>query len=152
MRRPPIRIALGAVALLAVLPATAPAAVPHTVQPGETLWTIAAANNLHTHALAVFNGLTADSHVVLGSTVQIPSESEALAAVNAAAPASAPAALLEPFASPTGHGLGRSGWVSFTFGPGSDVPLEAIGDWVDESYRAVAPKRLVATLPPLGPA
>ena len=67
-------------------------------------------------------------------------------------PDAAPAALLEPFASPTGHGLGRSGWVSFTFAPGSDLPLEAIGDWVDESYRAVAPKRLVATLPPLGPA
>ena len=96
MRRPPIRIALGAVVLAAVLPTTAHAAVPHTVQPGETLWTIAAANNLHTHALAAFNGLSDDSVVVLGSTIQIPSEAEALAAVDAApaapaAPAAAPA-------------------------------------------------------------
>ena len=95
MSRSKIRIALGAVVLAAVLPATATAAVPHTVQPGETLWTIAAANNLHTHALAAFNGLSDDSHVVLGSTIQIPSVQEALAAVNAA-PAAAPAATGAP--------------------------------------------------------
>jgi predicted DNA-binding protein (MmcQ/YjbR family) len=45
----------------------------------------------------------------------------------------------------TGYGLGRAGWV--------DVPLEAEGvtlellrDWVEESYRIVAPKRLAAEL------
>jgi predicted DNA-binding protein (MmcQ/YjbR family) len=45
----------------------------------------------------------------------------------------------------TGYGLGRAGWV--------DVPLQAEGvkldvlrDWVEESYRIVAPKRLVAEL------
>ena len=64
-------------------------------------------------------------------------------------PESAPVALLEPWASPTGYGLGRSGWVSFAFGPGDDVPVELLEDWIDESYRAVAPKRLVATLAPL---
>jgi N-acetylmuramoyl-L-alanine amidase len=69
-------------AALLVPAAPAAAAVPHTVQPGETLWTIAAANNLHTNALAAFNGLSADSQVVLGSTINIPSEGEALTAVN----------------------------------------------------------------------
>ena len=64
-------------------------------------------------------------------------------------PESAPVALLEPWASPTGYGLGRSGWVSFAFGPGDDVPVELLEDWIDESYRAVAPKRPVATLAPL---
>jgi hypothetical protein len=39
--------------------------------------------------------------------------------------------------------------VSFAFGPGDDVPVELLEDWIDESYRAVAPKRLVATLAPL---
>jgi predicted DNA-binding protein (MmcQ/YjbR family) len=45
----------------------------------------------------------------------------------------------------TGYGLGASGWVT--------VPLRADGmtiallrDWVEESYRIVAPKRLVAEL------
>ena len=49
-------------------------------------------------------------------------------------------------AEPTGYGLGKSGWVT--------VPLRAKGvtatvllrDWVEESYRIVAPKRLVAEL------
>ena len=94
MPRSRIKVAIGVAALSCALPASAHAAVPHTVQPGETLWTIAAANNLHTHALAAFNGMSEDSVAVLGSTIQIPSEAEALAAVNAA-PA-APAATDAP--------------------------------------------------------
>ena len=46
---------------------------------------------------------------------------------------------------PTGYGLGKSGWVT--------VPLEAEGvdpgllcDWIEESYRIVAPTRLGAQL------
>ena len=66
------------------------AAVPHTVQPGETLWSIAAANNFTTHSLAAYNGLSDDAQVVAGSTIQIPAESEAAAALGqAATPASA---------------------------------------------------------------
>ena len=48
-------------------------------------------------------------------------------------------------ARPSAYGLGKSGWVT--------VPLEADGvdatllcDWIEESYRIVAPKRLVAEL------
>lgn len=74
------------------LVAPAQAGVPHTVQPGETLWTIAAANNFTTRALAAANGLSEDSHVVLGSTIVIPSEAEAASALaNVAPPAGAPA-------------------------------------------------------------
>lgn len=51
-----------------------------------------------------------------------------------------------PFAKPTGYGLGKSGWVSATFGPGDDVPLDLLKAWIDESYRAVAPKKLTAQL------
>jgi soluble lytic murein transglycosylase-like protein len=96
MRLTPNRIALGAVVLAAILPASAQAAAPHTVQPGETLWTIAAANNLYTHALAAYNGVSDDAQVVLGSTIQVPTVAEALTAVNAApvaaaAPTAAPA-------------------------------------------------------------
>jgi soluble lytic murein transglycosylase-like protein len=39
---------------------------------GETLWSIAAANNFSTAALAAYNGLSPDAQVVLGSTVMIP--------------------------------------------------------------------------------
>jgi soluble lytic murein transglycosylase-like protein len=63
------------------------AEVPHTVQPGETLWTIAAANNLTTRALAVYNGLPPESHVILGSTIKVPTVAEAAAALAGAGPA-----------------------------------------------------------------
>ena len=93
-------------ALLFAVPSTA--AVPHTVQPGETLWSIAAANNLTTRTVAAFNGLSENSQVVLGSTIQVPSTVEGYAALQnaglvAAAPAaasSAPAAAAAPAAAP----------------------------------------------------
>lgn len=59
-------------------------------------------------------------------------------------PASHEAALLLPFASPTGYGLGKSGWVSARFAPGEAPPLALLAEWIDESYRAVAPKKLAA--------
>jgi N-acetylmuramoyl-L-alanine amidase len=78
---------------LLTLAAPASGAVPHTVQPGETLWSIAAANNFTTRSLAAANGLSEDAQVVAGSTIQIPTESEAAAALGTGAPAaSAPSA------------------------------------------------------------
>ena len=56
-------------------------------------------------------------------------------------------ALTLPFASPTGYGLGRSGWVTAAFGPKDVPPFDLLKDWIDESYRAQAPKKLVASLP-----
>jgi LysM repeat protein len=67
-----------------VLAAPASAGVPHVVQPGESLWSIAAANNFTTRSLAAANGLSEDSQVVLGSTIQIPSISEASSALASA--------------------------------------------------------------------
>ena len=54
-------------------------------------------------------------------------------------------ALAVPGAAPTGYGLGRSGWVTVPFGD-STPPLDVLKDWVDESFRRVAPKPLVAEL------
>ena len=71
-----------------VLASPASAGVPHVVQPGESLWSIAAANNFTTRSLAAANGLSENSNVVLGSPIQIPSVSEAAAALSSAAPAS----------------------------------------------------------------
>jgi len=67
-------------------PATAGAAVPHVVQPGETLWSIASSNGFTTRTVAAYNGLSEDAHVVAGSTIQVPTEAEGAAAL-AAAPA-----------------------------------------------------------------
>jgi len=57
-------------------------------------------------------------------------------------PESAQVALLLPFATPTGYGLGKAGWVSASFGPGEPPPVEMLQSWIDESYQAVAPARL----------
>jgi len=61
-------------------------------------------------------------------------------------PHSAEVALMLPNAKPTAYGLGRSGWVTADFGPEDDPPLEMLKSWIDESYRAQAPRRLVAAL------
>ena len=55
-------------------------------------------------------------------------------------------ALLLPFAEPTGWGLGKSGWVTARFAPGKQPNLEMLKAWIDESYRAQAPKKLSAQL------
>jgi predicted DNA-binding protein (MmcQ/YjbR family) len=62
-------------------------------------------------------------------------------------PDSASFALSQPFVTPTGYGLGKSGWVSARFAKGERPPVDVLCDWVDESYRAIAPKTLVKQLP-----
>jgi len=54
--------------------------------------------------------------------------------------------LREPWARPTPYGLGKSGWVSAQLPKGKPVDEERVAQWIDESYRALAPKRLVAQL------
>ena len=51
-----------------------------------------------------------------------------------------------PFATPTPYGLGRSGWVSLSPDEGEVPPLDQLKEWLEESYRAQAPKRLVKEL------
>src|SRR5215210_5071644 len=75
------RSLLAAPIVLLLAAAPAGAAVPHTVQPGETLWSIAAANNLTTRTVAAFNGLSEESQVVLGSTISVPTTVEGASAL-----------------------------------------------------------------------
>jgi LysM repeat protein len=79
----PSRLLLFALFLL-IPAAPASAAVPHVVQPGETLWSIAAANNLTTRTVAAFNGVSEDHQVVLGSTIMVPSTVEGYASLQQA--------------------------------------------------------------------
>jgi predicted DNA-binding protein (MmcQ/YjbR family) len=51
-------------------------------------------------------------------------------------------ALKLPFAKPTGYGLGKSGWVTVEPGPGQMPSFDLLKSWIDESYRAQAPKKL----------
>lgn len=55
--------------------------------------------------------------------------------------------LMAPFATPTGYGLGKSGWVSLRFEPGDEPPpLAMMFGWIEESFRAVANKTQIAAL------
>jgi predicted DNA-binding protein (MmcQ/YjbR family) len=49
-----------------------------------------------------------------------------------------------PFAEPTGYGLGKSGWVTAYLN--DEKALDLIKAWIEESYRAIAPKTLVKKL------
>ena len=77
----------GAALLAGAAPARA--SVAHTVTAGETLWSIAAANGLSTSSVAAANGLSADAHVILGSTINVPSAGGG--GIVATAPAAGPA-------------------------------------------------------------
>jgi LysM repeat protein len=93
----PIRkISIATAVATVALAVPAAASVPHVVRPGETLWSIAAANNFTTRALAAANGLSENANVVLGSTIQIPTVAEASSALQGsgavpAAPGAPPA-------------------------------------------------------------
>lgn len=117
---------------------TTQASVPHTVQPGETLWSIASASNFTTRALAAANGLSEDAQVVAGTTIQIPSEPEAAAALGvpvatgtAPAPSSTapqpmgaytvrPGDTLSGLAAGSGIDIGQLAWMN---GVDPDAPL-----------------------------
>jgi LysM repeat protein len=126
--------------LLGCTPASA--AVTHTVQPGETLWSIAAANNFTTRALAAANGLSPDAHVVLGSNIQIPSVPEAAAALQGAAPAQSTdvaSGLSEPGApAPLGSYVVRPGDTLSGIAARSGVSLQAVA-----AMNGVDPARLL---------
>ena len=53
------------------------------------------------------------------------------------------AALELPFCQPAAYGLGKSGWVTVSFEAKERVPVSLLKDWIEESFRNVAPRRLV---------
>jgi hypothetical protein len=61
-------------------------------------------------------------------------------------PKSGPTVLKKKFAQPTHYGLGTHGWVSIRYTKDTDVSMKDALAWIDESFRAVAPKKLVDAL------
>jgi predicted DNA-binding protein (MmcQ/YjbR family) len=61
-------------------------------------------------------------------------------------PKSATRALDKPFCEPTGYGLGRNGWVTVKIAKDDAAPAELLRAWIEESYRAIAPPKLIAKL------
>jgi LysM repeat protein len=122
------------ISLLVTLPlslalaAPASAEVAHTVAPGETLWSIAAANNLTTRTVAAYNGLSEDAQVVLGSTILVPTTVEGYAALQGAGLVAAdPAAA----AAPQGSG-------GYTVQPGDTLSGIAVSAGVSAAALAAA--------------
>jgi peptidoglycan-N-acetylglucosamine deacetylase len=73
-------VIVSTITVLAAVAPPAPARVAHTVEPGETLWSIALANDLTARGLAAANGLPPGAHILTGSTIWVPSVSEAATA------------------------------------------------------------------------
>jgi predicted DNA-binding protein (MmcQ/YjbR family) len=61
-------------------------------------------------------------------------------------PDSAEQALALGCCEPAGYGLGRANWVTVRLAGTGCPPVEVLLDWVEESYRTVAPKTLVREL------
>ena len=66
-------------------------------------------------------------------------------------PKSHKTALKKFFATPTHYGLGKHGWVTFTFDSGDDFPMEDLRQWIRESFCAVAPKTVLKLLDDVEP-
>ena len=128
------RTAALSAAVVTALALAAPAQghVAHTVAPGETLWSIAAASNLTTRTVAAFNGLSENSLIHEGQTIYVPSVEEGAAALQAAgvtpatsATASTAAPAASASASPGGYtvqvGDTLSGLAATTGVPASDI-------------------------------
>jgi hypothetical protein len=62
-------------------------------------------------------------------------------------PRSGALALMLPFVKPGAYGLGKSGWVAASFADHAP-DVDMLKAWLDESYRAQAPKKLVKQAPP----
>jgi predicted DNA-binding protein (MmcQ/YjbR family) len=73
-----------------------------------------------------------DKQEILSATVKLP--------------VSRDFALVFDWAQPTGYGLGRSGWVTARIPEGEEPDLYLLKRWIAESYRAVAPKKLAASV------
>jgi predicted DNA-binding protein (MmcQ/YjbR family) len=71
---------------------------------------------------------------------------DGVTSMSAKLPQSKKKALTHSFAAPTEYGLGKHGWVTFTFPRGAELPVTLLQDAITESFRAIAPKRAVKQL------
>jgi predicted DNA-binding protein (MmcQ/YjbR family) len=63
-------------------------------------------------------------------------------------PQSGRALLQRKYAEPTHYGMGKHGWVTLKLAAVEQVPVDELRTWIDESFRAVAPKKLAASSQP----
>ena len=91
------------------------AAAPHTVASGEDLWSIAYANNLTTRTVAVYNGVSENAQLPVGTTIYVPTVEEGAEALATGTPG------VDPPATMGGSGAGAGTASSDTIALG-DIP------------------------------
>jgi LysM repeat protein len=111
-----VAVAVAAATLVAC--PTAQAAAPHLVQPGETLWSISAANGLTTRTVAAYNGLSEGAMLIEGTTVYVPTVAEGAASLASGT------ASVSPPSTAGGGGIATASATSTA--PTDPDPLEAI--------------------------
>ncbi len=79
-----VRVLLSVLLFAVAAPAAADAAFIHTVMPGESLYSIAAADGLSVGQLAAANGLSLDAQLPLGASIAIPPQDAISSAVTSA--------------------------------------------------------------------
>ena len=84
---------------------------------------------------------------VKGKTFVFLGDGKAGLGLSVKLPRSREFALEYPFTKPTAYGLGKAGWVTAKFAPKEKAPRDILQAWIDESYRTIAPKKLVEELP-----
>jgi predicted DNA-binding protein (MmcQ/YjbR family) len=61
-------------------------------------------------------------------------------------------ALMLPFVRPAAYGMAKWGWIDAQFPKGGKLLVELVAQWIDESYRHTAPKKLLKRLDAGAPA
>lgn len=100
-----VRAFLLAVLVLVLFPAAAAADYPHVVQPGETLTSVAAADDVSIEAIAAANGISPQAELIAGQTLLIPPQTSQNAVVSTTSTATSEsgAATSDTAASTTEH-------------------------------------------------
>jgi LysM repeat protein len=93
------------------------AAAPHTVASGEDLWSIAYANNLTTRTVAVYNGVSEDAQLPVGTTIYVPTVEEGAEALATGTPGVDPPATMGGGGSGAGAGTASSDTIAL-----GDIP------------------------------
>ena len=139
-----ILAAAAAAVAVAVAAAPAGAAVTHTIQPGETLSGIAAANGLSTDTLAAWNGVSSDYLLIAGNTLSVPTLAETGVATTATT-------TTDPAAAATATSTAPAPWLGSIPSPWGDLYLDAGAAAAWNAMRQVSLSTYGVDLYPAGP-
>lgn len=156
-----VRLGLGLLTTSAAVAALtfagpAGASAPHTVQPGETLWSIAAANSLTTRTVAAFNGLPDGAQLSVGQTIQVPTVAEGEAAlieagITPGAPATGTSAVEVTEPAPPATTIASAPGTGHISSPGGELHLAPGAAEAWEAMRQESLAVFGVDLYPLGP-